>query len=118
MKIFYAFKSVLKSLIARLVKYVISLKSPKNRKIFYKRVIAFIIVLVFFSFVGFQVSHVVQEANKRIFVNLKAQYFKPNKLDPALSNVKSKKGDNFGAKSKAKKTPLEHNDKSLSLIHI
>lgn len=112
MKIFYAFKSVLKSLIARLVKYVISLKSPKNRKIFYKRALAFLIVLVFFSFVGFQVSHVVQEANKRIFVNLKAQYFKSHNLDSALSNVKSKKGDKFDAKSKAKKTPLEHNDKS------
>lgn len=112
MNIFYAFKSMLKSLISRFVKYVISLKSPKNRKIFYKRALAFLIVLVFFSFVGFQVSHVVQEANKRIFVNLKAQYFKSNKLDSALSNVKSKKGDNFGAKSKAKKTPLEHNDKS------
>lgn len=112
MNIFYALKSMLKSLISRFVKYVISLKSPKNRKIFYKRALAFLIVLVFFSFVGFQVSHVVQEANKRIFVNLKAQYFKSNKLDSALSNVKSKKGDNFGAKSKAKKTPLEHNDKS------
>lgn len=114
MKIFYAFKSVLKSLIARLVKYVISLKSPKNRKIFYKRVIAFLIVLVFFSFVGFQVSHVVQEANKRILVNLKAQYFKSNEPDSALSNVKSKKGDNFDAKSKAKKTPLERKSKDKS----
>lgn len=112
MNIFYALKSMLKSLISRFVKYVISLKSPKNRKIFYKRALAFLIVLVFSSFVGFQVSHVVQEANKRIFVNLKAQYFKSHNLDSALSNVKSKKGDNFGAKSKAKKTPLEHNDKS------
>lgn len=102
---------MLKSLISRFVKYIISLKSPKNRKIFYKRALAFLIVLVFFSFVGFQVSHVVQEANKRIFINIRKQYFKSDKLDSALSNVKSKKGDNFGAKSKAKKTPLEHNDK-------
>lgn len=112
MNIFYAFKSMLKSLIARLVKYVISLKSPKNRKIFYKRALAFLIVLVFFGFVGLQVSHVVQEANKRIFVNIRKQYFKSDKLDSTLNGVKSGKNNNVGAKFKAKKTPLKHNDKS------
>lgn len=112
MNIFYALKSVLKSLIARFVKYIISLKSPKNRKIFYKRVFSVLIVLVFFGFVGFQVSHVVQEANKRIFVNIRKQYFKSDKLDSTLNGVKSGKNNNVGAKFKAKKTPLKSIDKS------
>ena len=90
MNIFCALKSVLRSLIARLVKYIISLKSPENRKIFYKRVSTILVILIFFSFVGFQVSHVIEEVNSRISNNTKSYYSKRKNNKSNKSNKKSK----------------------------
>ena len=90
MNIFYSLKSVLRSLIARLVKYIISLKSPENRKIFYKRVSTILVILIFFSFVGFQVSHVIEEVNSRISNNTKSYYSKRKNNKSNKSNKKSK----------------------------
>lgn len=99
MNIFYSLRSVLRSLIARLVKYIISLKSPENRKIFYKRVSTILVILIFFSFVGFQVSHVIEEANSRISNNTKSYYSKRKNNKSNKSNKKSKTKIDYSNKS-------------------